>query len=269
MELTGLTQSGRVCMSASNNIVALTSGGPHSWIMINALRERFGAFPVIMEDGEPSSILWRRRRRMLGTIRVASMQAARIPMKLTKRGTARIIDDMIRRENLQPEPPEDIEIIDAPSVNSDTCRAALKRHAPRAVFVVSTRMIGTATLAATEAPFINYHSGINPGYRGMFGGYFALANDDPENFGATVHLVDDGVDTGGILYQSRPAPQPGDNFHTCLWRLAAGSREIVIQAMEDAVEGRLQPVEVDMASRQWFAPTFGGYVWAGLSRGVW
>ena len=134
---------------------------------------------------------------------------------------------------------------------------------------MSTRMIGRATLAAVDAPFINYHSGINPAFRGMFGGYFALASGQPEHFGATVHLIDEGVDTGDILYQSRVETQKNDNFHTYLWRMAAGSRDIVVKAMEDAVEGKLRPTRVDLPSRQWFAPTLGGYVWTGVSRGVW
>ena len=256
-------------MPNAPRLVALTAGGPHSWIMINALRERFGAFPVILEEGEADAVLWRRRAKMLGPLKVASMQAARIPIRLTRFGADRVIQSMIEKEGLKPEAPEDAEIIRVPSVNSDECRAALAELAPAAVFVVSTRMISSKTLRAVDAPFINYHSGINPSYRGMFGGYFALANGEPENFGATVHLIDEGVDTGDILYQARLQPKPGDNFHTYLWRLAAGSRGIVIEAMEDALSGELCPVHVNLPSRQWFAPTLGGYVWAGLSRGVW
>ena len=256
-------------MSDPVQIVALTAGGPHSWIMINALRKQFGDFPVILEDGEPDARLWRRRTKLLGPLKVASMQAARIPMKLTKRGARRVIDEMIERHGLEPEAPAGSQLLTVPSVNSDACRDALARFAPKAVFVVSTRMIGKRTLGCIEAPFINYHSGINPAYRGMFGGYFALANGEPEHFGATVHLVDEGVDTGGILYQSRLRPEPGDTFHTYLWRQAAGSRDIVVSAMQDAVSGTLSPVHVNLPSRQWFAPTLGGYVWAGLRRGVW
>lgn len=256
-------------MNNPSRLVALTSGGPHAWIMINALRERFGDVPVIREQGEPQSVLWRRRRKMLGALKVASMQAARIPIKLTSKGSQDTIARLIAREKLEPEPRSDTRIIDVPSVNSDECRAALHEVQPKAIFVVSTRMISNTTLRSTDAPFINYHSGINPAYRGMFGGYFALANGEPEHFGATVHLVDEGVDTGEILYQSRLRTEPDDNFHTYLWRMAAGSRGIVIQAMEDALKGQLRPQRVDLPSRQWFAPTFGGYLWNGVSRGVW
>ena len=256
-------------LDRTTDLVALTSGGPHAWIMINALRERFGAFPVIQEAGEPASIFWKRRLKLLGRMKVASMMAARVPMKLTKRGTEALIDEMIAEHGLKSEADDDQAILDVQSVNSELCRDYLKDLAPKAVFVGATRMIGKATLNAVNAPFLNYHSGINPAYRGMFGGYFALANGEPEYFGATMHLVDQGVDTGDILYQSRVAVDERDNFHTYLWRMAAGSRDIVLSAVSDALNDRLRPYTVDLPSHQYFAPTLGGYLKTGLLRGVW
>lgn len=255
--------------SPSSGIVALTAGGPHAWIMINALRETFGDFPIILEEGEPASTFWARRRKLLGPFRVLSMKAARIPIRLTKSGTGARIQELIDAHGLKPEPDPVTHIINVPSVNSDAAREALAAAKPKAVFVVSTRMIGQKTLSSVEAPFLNYHSGINPAYRGMYGGYFALANGQPEHFGATVHLVDSGVDTGDVLYQSHVEVTKKDNFHTYIWTMAAGSRDIVIQAMKDALEGKLAPKKIDLPSRQYFAPTFFGYILTGLRRGIW
>jgi len=262
--------SDQVSSDNPSGIVAITAGGPHAWIMINALRERFGEFPVILEDGEPEAVFWKRRRKLLGPLKVASMQAARIPIKLMRRGAGRVIDEIVSEHDLNPGPPVAFQPIRVGSVNTEDCRAALTNLAPKAVFIVSTRMIGKKTLAACgDAPVINYHSGINPAYRGMYGGYFALANGAPEHFGATVHLVDEGVDTGDVLYQSRVETDPRDNFHTYLWRMAAGSRDIVIKAMEDALAGTLKPHAIDLPSKQYFAPTLGGYLWTGFRKGVW
>lgn len=255
--------------TSPSGLVAMTAGGPHAWITINALRDAFGDIPIILEEGESDAVFWARRKKLLGSLKVASMQAARIPMKLTKRGTGKRIAELVTEDGLRPDAPEDANIINVRSVNSDAARNALKELAPKAVFVVSTRMIGKATLTAVDAPFINYHSGINPAYRGMFGGYFSLANGEPEHFGATVHLIDEGVDTGDVLYQSHVEVSPKDNFHTYIWVMAAGSREICVQAMTDALNGNLKPRKVDLPSRQWFAPTLGGYLWAGLRHGIW
>ncbi len=190
-------------------------------------------------------------------------------MKLTKRGTAPLIDEMTHYYGLQPDAPANANIIRVDSVNNPIVRETLRIENPKAIFVASTRMIDKKVLGSVNAPFINYHSGINPAYRGMFGGYFALANGQPEHFGATVHLIDKGVDTGAILHQSQVAVQPEDNFHTYLWRIAAGSREIVTTAIQEAIDGELKPYRVDLPSKQYFAPTLGGYLWTGLRRRVW
>lgn len=253
---------------SGSGIVALAGDGPHAWIMINALRDKFGDVPVVREDGEPEDVFWARRKKLLGAATVMSMKAAQIPIKLANRGAQARTAELVREHGLNPQPPTE-RMIDVPSVNSDQARAALKALQPKAVFVVSTRMIGKATLGSVDAPFINYHSGINPAYRGIHGGYFALANGEPEHFGATVHLVDEGVDTGDVLYQSKVEVSRKDSLYTYMWVMAAGSRDIVIKAMEDALSGNLKPHKVELPSKQYFGPTAGRYVLTGLTKGVW
>ena len=50
----------------TSGLVALVGDAPHAWTMVNALRKRFGDFPVIVERGEPASVFWARRRKKLG-----------------------------------------------------------------------------------------------------------------------------------------------------------------------------------------------------------
>lgn len=250
-------------------IVAMTAGGPHAWITINALRAEFGPFPVILEDGEPAGTFWRRRLKQLGLMEVAGQWGAMVLAKLTKPFSWGRVPELIETERLEPVPHPDQDIIPVSSVNSPAAREALASLAPKAVYVVSTRMIRAKTLQATDAPFINYHSGINPAYRGINGGYFALARGEPEHFGTTVHLIDHGVDTGDVLYQQRITPTRRDNYHTYMWLMAARSRRIVILAVRDAILGRLKPKQVRLPSRQYYAPTLWFYLWAGVRRGVW
>lgn len=130
-------------------------------------------------------------------------------------------------------------------------------------------MLSRETLAAITAPVINYHAGINPKYRGMCGGYWALAERDAENFGVTAHLVDAGVDTGGILSWRRAEANGHDNFATYPYLLAACGRAVTIEALEAALSGRLAPVTRELPSRQWYHPTVWGYLWTGVRHGVW
>lgn len=258
---------------SENGIVVLTckTAGKHAWVMINMLRERFGEVAIVRDEGETAEVFWSRRRRKLGFWRTASMKAAQFPIKLTRFGMKRVREDIYKTHNLQPYPADGANPISVPSVNSDACREVLQQLKPKVVLVIGTRIIGKKTLAAIDAPFINYHPGITPAYRGNNSAYFALAEGRPDLYGATVMLVDPGIDTGGVLYQCTVDVDPRDNIHTYMLRLAPGSREIVNQAVADALAGTLkpQPPRPDLPSKIYYSPTLGGYLWTGLTRGVW
>lgn len=123
--------------------------------------------------------------------------------------------------------------------------------------------------ARGRAPFINYHAGINPKYRGQHPGYWALVHGDPEHAGVTIHLVDEGVDTGAVLYQARVAFTCEDDITTYQWLQMAHALPLFAAALEDALAQRLTPKRVDLPSRQWFPPTLWAYAWNGMTRGVW
>ena len=52
-------------------------------------------------------------------------------------------------------------------------------------------------------------------------------------------------------------------------RLAAESRGICVQAVRDALEGKTAAGTSEGPSRQWYHPTTWGYLWTGVTRGVW
>ena len=250
-------------------IVLVTAGGPHPWIIANALIERFGPIEVILENGEPRSSLIRRRVARFGYLNAAGQTAMMIWTVLAKKLLKGRIARIVREERLRPEPAESQSIIRVPSVNHAEFRAAVETLKPDLLFLVGCRVMKADMLASMPCPVINYHAGINPKYRGMNGGYWALAERDPKNFGGTVHLVDAGVDTGGILYQARGKPERGDNFMTYAFRQAAMSRNICVKAAEEALAGQLVVVPSDLPSRLFYHPTLWAYLWIGLTRSVW
>ena len=71
-------------MTNTSGIIALVGDAPHAWTMVNALRKRFGDFPVIVERGETASAFWARRKKKLGAAAVYSMKAAQLAAKATK-----------------------------------------------------------------------------------------------------------------------------------------------------------------------------------------
>ena len=133
---------------------------------------------------------------------------------ILQRTSKKRIRELVQTGSLDPVFPKDRALTKVPSVNSKECIAHLRQMDPAVVIVANTRIIGKRTLSAISGRFINIHAGITPKYRGWHGGYWALVNNDREHCGVTIHLVDEGVDTGGILYQGLIERTERDNYYT-------------------------------------------------------
>lgn len=255
-------------MINTQGLIALVGYAPHAWTMVNALRRRFGDFPVIVERGEPASAFWARRKKKLGQAAVMSMKAAQLAAKISKPlSRARLA---VLRAECDATPVTGAMRTDVSNLNGEDALAKVRALNPRAVFVASTGMLRRPLLEACACPAVNYHSGINPAYRGINGGYFALANGEPEHFGVTLHLVDLGVDTGPILATNRIVPAANDNLQTYMTLMAAKSQDLVVETMAQVLTGGAKPLPPSsLPSAQYYAPTLGQYLANGLKRGVW
>jgi phosphoribosylglycinamide formyltransferase-1 len=91
-------------------------------------------------------------------------------------------------------------------------------------------LLTSAFLARFPGRVVNVHPALLPPFPGLHAVEQALAAGVPET-GVTVHLVDEGVDTGPVLAQERVPIEPGDTHETLLARL-------------HAVEHRLLPATV-------------------------
>ena len=258
-------------MAATKNqeIVFLTGGGSLYWIAANALVEKFGPITIIREQPEPKSLFLKRRFRKLGLVTLLGQLGFNLLSRFIRKASDQKREQMVREAGGNWDLPAGCRIIDVESVNAAECREAIKQAGPAVVMVVGTRMIRRETLQCVDVPFINYHPGLTPKYRGLNGGYWTLWNNDAENLGNTVHLVDLDVDTGGILYQERLSMPPGNNITTYHYVMAVKACPLVVRAVGDAIDRKLKPVTNGLPSRQWYHPTLWGYLWCGLTRGIW
>ena len=60
---------------------------------------------------------------------------------------------------------------------------------------------------------MNIHLGLSPYYRGAGTNFWPLVNGEPEYCGATIHILDGGVDTGPVIAHVRPEIAAGDGPH--------------------------------------------------------
>ena len=258
-------------MSAAHRtrpLVLLTAGGTLANVVANGLAARLGPLTIIEECPETKGQVIRRRARLQGWLTALGQVGFGLAQRLFWPNSERLAA-IWKQHGLDPAQPSGLTIHRVPSVNAPECRALLAQLNPAVVAVYGTRILKPATLASVAAPFINYHAGINPKYRGQHPGYWALAEGDAENAGVTIHLVDEGVDTGSVLYQTRVSFAPEDTIASYQHLQAAHAIPLFARAIEDAKAGRLAPRAVDLPSRQYFPPTLWGYLATGLTRGVW
>ncbi|ASY63410.1 Methionyl-tRNA formyltransferase [Sinorhizobium sojae CCBAU 05684] len=253
----------------NRRIVVVTAGGDNPNIMINALAARFDDVVVLQEQPESKAFFVRRRARKLGWPTALGQLTTMILSRFGKRFAQRRAEAILRAYGVSAEPHPSVPVHRISSINDAEGHGQLQALQPAVVFLISCRMLNPETLAAIPCPVLNFHAGINPQYRGLMGGYWALVNGDPENFGATVHLVDEGVDTGGILYQTRQVPSPGDTMHTYPLLQTAAATGIAVRAIEDALVGKLRPINIDAPSRQWYHPPVWVWLSNGIRRGIW
>lgn len=250
-------------------IVMLTGPAISSRFMYNGLAKDFEIETVIREIPVPMKRIMRNRAKRIGYFNVAGQIAFGVLLlpflhRFSKNRKLQVIQNLEINDQMIP---DDV-LVDVESVNSTACIELLQKINPDVVVVNGCRIISSKVLNSVDAVFINTHEGVTPRYRGIHGGYWALVNNDQENCGVTVHLVDKGVDTGSILYQGLIKPTKKDNFTTYPFYQTAAGIPLMKKAIEDVLNKSLKPLEPKLESRIWYHPTLCQYLWNYLTKGV-
>lgn len=266
-------------------VVLLTAQGDLAQIVRNAFAASFDNLTIITEQPEPKSQIIKRRARLRGWPSAISQAVVGLLLRITAKRSAARVDDICRAGGLNRDRNTDqaasAQTFSVTSVNTDRARALIRSANPNIVAVYGTRLLNAATLDAVAAPFINYHAGLTPKYRGQHPGYWALASDDASGAGVTVHLVDTGVDTGCVLAQAHvPLSADADNITTYQFVQMSVGLPLFITTVTKAIA----PNGADFASppsqtracrpvakvpRTHLPPTLGEYLRHGIRQGVW
>lgn len=251
-----------------DQIVLVARQGGSTNILYHALAARFHT-RVIIEAPPSKWKLARWRAKRVGWIRVAGQLLFQFLVAAPQqRRSAMRRAAIVAGAGCSTAPPPTSQVSRTPSVNSMDCRSQIAALRPLAVVINGTRILSNDTLAAMRVPVLNTHAGITPKYRGVHGAYWALVNGDPDHCGVTVHLVDEGVDTGGILHQALIRPGPQDNFSTYpTLQMVAGS-QLLCQAVQEVIAGTARVIEGPAESRRWYHPTLWEYGVNRITKGV-
>jgi hypothetical protein len=128
---------------------------------------------------------------------------------------------------------------EVPHINHPQVVALARSLEPDLIAVFGTSLIRGDLLKEGRLGIANLHGGLSPEYRGADCTFWALYNGEPQKVGCTLHWIDAGIDTGGLIAHVSPEVRPDDDelklfwravqtsaavYGDLLWRLAAGER---------------------------------------------
>lgn len=126
------------------------------------------------------------------------------------------------------------------AVYSGLLLAAVKRHGAEYIALAGfMRLIGGELLTAYRHRIVNIHPSLLPAFPGLDAQRQAF-DYGVKVTGCTVHLVDDGMDTGPVLAQ-RPVPvEPDDTLETLTARILAAEHDLYWRTLQQLVSGQLR-----------------------------
>lgn len=247
----------------------LAGEGNSTNIIFNGINDIYPIHSVIVEEKEDRKKFIKRRVKRLGLMNVMGQVLFQVIIPpLLNMVSRKRIKEIISKYHLDlTEMPADKKV-QVQSINNDRVKEILQHIDPDLIIVNGTRIISKKILTTVKCPIINTHAGITPMYRGAHGGYWALAKNDKQNCGVTVHLVDAGIDTGNILYRANIEPGHDDNFVTYPYLQTAKGVALLQKAISDVMDNKLLSVPGSGSSGLWYHPSIWQYLYYRLFKNV-
>lgn len=143
--------------------------------------------------------------------------------------------------------------VDIRQINSPAFAAQLRRLNPDVLLVTAAPILKPEIFEIPRLATLNVHRGIAPAYRGERNLFWALANNDFDNLGVTLHRIDRGIDTGPVLKYGYPALDPRDTEASLTAKSMRLAAQMIGDALDDAPETGLQGTRQHAAGRCYLA----------------
>lgn len=138
-----------------------------------------------------------------------------------------------------------VEIFRCADINAPEAVSRLARWKPD--LIISTNFnqyIGRSVRTLPTVGTWNLHKSLLPEYRGMAPAFHALL-DGKRIAGATLHVVDKGIDTGAVLARTEVPVGPEDTVFSLSLRIADAGGRMLVSFLEKTVSGSDGTIRLD------------------------
>jgi methionyl-tRNA formyltransferase len=130
----------------------------------------------------------------------------------------------------------------------------LEERSPEVIMVAAFgQILPPAVLSLPPKGCVNVHASLLPRHRGASPIANAILSGD-DRTGVTIMLMDEGMDTGPMLYQRSLSISPDDTTLSLREKLASLGAQLLMDVLSEWMEGRLTPKEQDESAATYSRP---------------
>ena len=126
----------------------------------------------------------------------------------------------------------DVFHVEKNGLNSLKTLTRLKEISPDFIACFGTGILHERILSNFPDCIFNLHVGIPEYYRGSSCNFWPIYNSDLKNLGATVHIIEKGIDTGKIAGAKLITLEPIDNEQTLTWKTIHVGTQLMVETIE-------------------------------------
>lgn len=135
---------------------------------------------------------------------------------------------------------------------SETVNVIKKAHPDLIVSVSMNQIVKKEILDLPANRCINVHCAPLPRYAGMSPYVWALANGE-DHSAATIHYMDEGLDTGDIVVQEKVGVEEHDSAFALFYRCCRQASELLIKVVDDIEAGTVRSYPQDLSKKSYFS----------------
>ncbi len=144
------------------------------------------------------------------------------------------------------------------TVNGPDALEALRKLKPDVIIQHQAGILQRQVFEIARIGTLNLHPGINPLNRGSEPIYWALWAREPKWLGATVHFIDEGIDTGPVLAYARIQPYfRGERYPALFARIFALGVESLVDVLCRLARGERWMIDPPKGERVYRPPLSG------------
>lgn len=140
-------------------------------------------------------------------------------------------------------------------VNSRKFKKKLKKVGPDLVVsVLFSQILKSDLINIPRKGVINIHPAYLPDYKGISPVFWALTNKEKYS-GVTTHYIDEGIDTGNIIYQKKIKIDPKDTEDSLYEKAVKAGSPLLIKAIRDIEKNKVESKKIRLKGSYYSFPT--------------